>query len=685
MKIVSKISFFSLIIFWFIIWNISFAAKWNLPWVTIISRSEWWADESIRFRSTPRSTSSSTSKTEKTEEQKKAENMSKIRNAWMAKNFPIEWKYEWSNTMFWNNYLIYPEYFNHHKNKIVIHHTAVNYDPNWTINDVKKQIQDIYKYHTINRNFGDIWYNFLIDQMWNIYEWRAGWEWAIWMHASSNNVTSIWISLMWNFENDTPTTEQMASLVNLVTAVAKYYKIDPYWYSFTFTTNTSKEPYVTSKVNPNIMWHEDIKATACPGDNLSKFLPRIRDEVSYRMKNWIINASVPSSWIKELKEPGQIELPVVKNNIKTNSTNNNLNTTSNTKLSNQVVSSNFSERLIKLLKEDPKVLEKALEEVRDRYKWDLKKATRESMKISKKYTINDVKNLVNQDISVLLYELSTRFDSFEIECESNCIFTIDWVNYYRSWATLTFLTDKINISSKYDLYANSISVKSFTPWWIVTVSNYKRKSYAWIPWNSFKWSLTFEKWNYPLKNWKQEYWFIVINTLPFSEYMRWIVETNDTETLDKNKVMALISKNYALFYLNKDNVHPSIVKDAEYSAIDDPDFFQKYVWAWLEKTLKKRYTALDATKNEIVMYNNYLPILPYFSCSAWFTLSAEEKWWWNDTPWLKSVYDFGKCNDFIWHWVWLAWNWAERLAKQWVSYDKILKYYYNDISIQNIN
>jgi hypothetical protein len=55
----------------------------------------------------------------------------------------------------------------------------------------------------------------------------------------------------------------------------------------------------------------------------------------------------------------------------------------------------------------------------------LKKATRESMKISKKYTINDIRDLKNQDISVLLYELSTKFDSFEIECESNCIFTID--------------------------------------------------------------------------------------------------------------------------------------------------------------------------------------------------------------------------------------------------------------------
>ena len=34
-----------------------------------------------------------------------------------------------------------------------------------TIEDVKKDIQQIYKYHTINRNFGDIGYNFLIDQL----------------------------------------------------------------------------------------------------------------------------------------------------------------------------------------------------------------------------------------------------------------------------------------------------------------------------------------------------------------------------------------------------------------------------------------------------------------------------------------------------------------------------------------
>ena len=169
----------------------------------------------------------------------------------MTKNFPLERKYERSNSTFLGHYLIYPEYFNYHKNKIVIHHTAWDYDSNRTINDIKKEIQQIYKYHTVNRDFGDIWYNFLIDQMWNIYEWRAGGEWAVWMHASSNNITSIWIALMGNFQYDTPTVEQMKSLVNLTTAVAKYYHIDPLGYTYTFSINTEKEPYVVAEKNPN--------------------------------------------------------------------------------------------------------------------------------------------------------------------------------------------------------------------------------------------------------------------------------------------------------------------------------------------------------------------------------------------------------------------------------------------------
>ena len=165
---------------------------------------------------------------------------------------------------------------------------------------MKKQIQDIYKYHTFNRDFGDIGYNFLIDQMWNIYEWRAGGQWAVWMHASSNNITSIWICLMWNFQNDTPTVEQMQALVNLTTAVAKFYHIDPLGYTYTFSTNNDKEPYVVATKNPNIMWHKHVKNTSCPGANLYKYLPQIRNEVLRRMKNEIVwNVPLPSDWAKK--------------------------------------------------------------------------------------------------------------------------------------------------------------------------------------------------------------------------------------------------------------------------------------------------------------------------------------------------------------------------------------------------
>lgn len=597
----------------------------------------------------------------------------------MAKNYPNEWKYEWSNKMIWSSYLTYPEYFNHHKNKIVIHHTATDYDPNWTISEVKDYLQKIYKYHTINRNFGDIWYNFLIDQMWNIYEWRAGGEWAVWMHASNNNVSSIWIALFWNFENDIPTEAQLSSLINLTTAIARYYNIDPLGKTYTFETNISKEPYVTSKINYNIMWHEDIKATACPGKNLYNFIPKLRDEVAFRLENWIIgDIPLPSSWTKELSKlsPNVPTIHSTKNTIYTG-------ISTNPKITDEINTIDFSSRINELIKKDPNIFNKAAQQSKKHYKWITNNTS--ISKITKKYTIDDVKELLNKNISVLLYELTTKYDSFEIKCDDGCIFNIEWVNYNWSWATLTFLTNKIVIKSDLNLATNNISVKSSQSWGVVEISNYKRKSYVWIPWNIFKWELTFKKWTYQLKNWEQKTDFIVVNTLPFSEYMKWIVETNDTETLEKNKVMAMISKNYALFYLNWDNIHPSISENANYMAIDDPDFFQKYVWAWLEKTLTKWYKALEETKDKVVMYNWYLPILPYFSCSAWFTLSAQEKRWWNDTPYLQSTFDFEACNDFVWHWVWLAWKWAERLAKKWMNYEWILRYYYNGIEIANLN
>jgi peptidoglycan hydrolase-like amidase len=139
--------------------------------------------------------------------------------------------------------------------------------------------------------------------------------------------------------------------------------------------------------------------------------------------------------------------------------------------------------------------------------------------------------------------------------------------------------------------------------------------------------------------------------------------------------------------MDPSNQHPNIPAQASYNAVDDSDIFQKYVWAWLEKTLKKWNTALSKTENKLIMYNWYVPVLPYFSCSAWFTFTAYEKRWRNDTPYLQSRFDLWICSDkkFSWHWVWLSWLWAERRAKNfWRSYTDILKYYYPWIEIVNL-
>jgi peptidoglycan hydrolase-like amidase len=215
----------------------------------------------------------------------------------------------------------------------------------------------------------------------------------------------------------------------------------------------------------------------------------------------------------------------------------------------------------------------------------------------------------------------------------------------------------------------------------VTIKNYDRKSYAGIPWNTFRGRLIFQQDKYKTLSGVEKTDYVVINQLSFDDYMKGIVETNDQEHLEKNKVMALIAKNYALFYLDKKNIHPSIPIGSSYSAIDSPESFQKYAGAGVEKTLKKRYQALEETKNQVVMYEDILPILPYFSCAPRFTLSAKEKRGRLDTPYLQSTFDLNGCTEFKGHGVGLAGQGAQHLAEKGATHEEILQYYYPGVGI----
>ncbi len=637
-----------------------FAADWDLPWITIISREERWANESIRltsysYRQSVLASRAANQKAldelratnysaylKKVAESEKANEKKNTANAYLNKNFYNDMYTDWANTLYNWESIWWTEYHRNKKTKIIIHHTASDNTTIKTQQDAIDYIKYVYKYHTLTNARWDIWYNFIIDPFWNIYEGRAWWEWTIWAHAKRNNTPSIWIALIWNFEEVQPTKEAIDSLIKLTAALVQKYNINPNWTTY-YHKDSSTSPYVQSSKNYTIAWHRDAGTTACPWKYVYEILPYIRSSVS-DIINWKQRVSSESIWLQS-------------HNVSwtTTKTNKTTTTTSTTKLTYEYFESKQSK------------IAPIVRQLRSDYvsKNDITSATNYSDKIVWKISLTQAKSLMKQDIKVLLYELTQDYNEYKISCEWWCTFFFDWNSVSSNsgeitiwvWDTFvlyindeTYTTQKITITSKNN---------------IITINNYTRKSYAWIPRNTFHWSLIFQKDYMKDKKWNQSYKNIVVNKLPFGEYMKWIVETNDTETQTKNDVMALISKTYALFYMDSSNQHPNIPSKATYNAVDDADIFQKYVWAWLEKTLKKWYIALTKTENKIVMYDNIVPILPYFSCSAWFTFTAYEKRWWKDTPYLQSRFDLWICSDkkFSWHWVWLSWLWAERRAK----------------------
>ena len=72
------------------------------------------------------------------------------------------------------------------------------------------------------------------------------------MHVSYNNVATIGISLMGNFEKVQPTQAQIDALIDLVTALSQYYHIDPHATAEYFQPQ-NEVPYIYSKTLPTIV------------------------------------------------------------------------------------------------------------------------------------------------------------------------------------------------------------------------------------------------------------------------------------------------------------------------------------------------------------------------------------------------------------------------------------------------
>ncbi|XP_051254205.1 peptidoglycan recognition protein 5 [Dicentrarchus labrax] len=136
--------------------------------------------------------------------------------------------------------------------RVVIHHTALSKCTG--LKECTDGLLNIQRVHMTERGFDDIGYNFLVGGDGTVYEGR-GWG-VVGAHSKGNNHDSVGIAFMGNFNNDTPSTEEISSVKQLLQAGVS-------------------EGFLHSEYV--LFGHRDLANTECPGAKLYAALPQLRE------------------------------------------------------------------------------------------------------------------------------------------------------------------------------------------------------------------------------------------------------------------------------------------------------------------------------------------------------------------------------------------------------------------------
>jgi hypothetical protein len=173
--------------------------------------------------------------------------------------------------------------------KAIVHHTAGrNHDPN-----PAATVRAIYYLKAVGSDFGDIGYNFLIDESGRIYEGRFSRDYGPGEnhngedlagnivrggHARDFNDGTVGIALLGNFQNRQPTKAARNALEKLLAWKLERHGLDPKGAS------TYTNPILgTSKFLNNISGHRNVNPTACPGNAFYPKFPGLRRDVADRI------------------------------------------------------------------------------------------------------------------------------------------------------------------------------------------------------------------------------------------------------------------------------------------------------------------------------------------------------------------------------------------------------------------
>ncbi len=235
---------------------------------TVISRKEWGADESLRYRDPEAKAGGGSSGG--------GEDPCKESEALRGSEIGVKRTEKMSAD---GKELLWPLQYAKKIQKLIVHHTDselkdLNGDSRKDAGDYRAIVRAVYQYHTRTRGWGDIGYNYLIDPLGNVYEGRAGGDDVVGAHSMCHNNGAIGVALIGDYQENEVPAPALEALSTLLAKLSDKYTLNP----------KGKGVFYGQEI-ATILGHRDVRATACPGEKLYKNLDAVRERTMSALRS----------------------------------------------------------------------------------------------------------------------------------------------------------------------------------------------------------------------------------------------------------------------------------------------------------------------------------------------------------------------------------------------------------------
>ncbi len=171
----------------------------------------------------------------------------------------------------------------------------------------------------------------------------------------------------------------------------------------------------------------------------------------------------------------------------------------------------------------------------------------------------------------------------------------------------------------------------------------------------------------------------IINELPLEDYLKGLGETRANDHIEYLKTMTVVARTYAYWH-RQDNF-----KHGNQGFHIDAFYDQVYRGYANELRHPELGRAVDETFGQMVTYQGEVAVTPYFARSNGRTKNWSEVWFQDPYPWIKAVVvpeeqGFSQLG----HGVGLSGVGAMIKAANGVTYEEIIKFFYQDVAVEAI-